>query len=421
MKKFTFVVALTGVCVGAAMAQAPRSVEIPALTNVKMVKVENTSTWKNKVSVEKPITRFDFVKENQKPIMRKPAQTSALPVPVALPASEVTDAYFKANWEPVSGVDGYMPEVYRHFKTSVDVGYCALYEDFPGTQASDQTVSGYIDRYTYRRDWALNGGKLGDQSVIFPKDAEAAALYTPFVDLSHGDGTGALYLGLNMSGTVGDSIAVVFGCYNYDTQKTETLGGAQLTVVQEGLYYYGFEGVPLDKSDSFIFSIVTFSDFGNKSDITLKKVVVVLPVKAGSDFKVLHDYHTVSSNATSAYFYTAEKDPETEGVSDTFSYGVYSFIVTADGSYIEDQSDMSNEIIVGESSAVEGIQASNDKIFVHDNLHVVLEKPATITVYNMAGVLVMSVEGVEGENEIALPAAGAYIVKAGNTVAKVMK
>ena len=82
---------------------------------------------------------------------------------------------------------------------------------------------------------------------------------------------------------------------------------------------------------------------------------------------------------------------------------------------------MSNVIVVGEESAVEGLTAGNDKIFVHGNLHVVLEKPATVDIYNMAGVRVMSVEGVEGDNEIALPASGAYIVKAGNTVAKVMK
>ena len=44
-----------------------------------------------------------------------------------------------------------------------------------------------------------------------------------------------------------------------------------------------------------------------------------------------------------------------------------------------------------------------------------------VSVYNMAGVLVASYEGVEGDNEFSLPASGVYIVKAGYTIAKVMK
>lgn len=110
-----------------------------------------------------------------------------------------------------------------------------------------------------------------------------------------------------------------------------------------------------------------------------------------------------------------------EGVTDNFFYGVFALNVNMATGQVTDASNISNLIDVDGQSGVEGVQVSNDKIFVHDNLHVVLERPATIAVYNMAGVLVMSVEGVEGENEIALPAAGAYIVKAGNTVAKVMK
>ena len=162
-----------------------------------------------------------------------------------------------------------------------------------------------------------------------------------------------------------------------------------------------------------------FTTGQNTGDVKIKSFVVLQPVTAGSDFTVLHDYRSIPG--TSASFILPERDVETAGVTDDFFYGVYAMTVDLQQQEITDVSQISNLIDVTGSSAVEGVQVSHDKIFVHDNLHVVLEKPATVNVYNMAGVLVMSVDGVEGENEIALPASGVYIVKAGNTVAKVMK
>lgn len=378
-------------------------------------KVENLSAWQEKVSDMKLVKPFDFVKENQRNLMKKPAQAAALAAPEALPATNVTDGSFMANWNTVDGVSGYMPEVYRTFKTEEEAQFLALYEDFPGLQASDATWSDYIDSYTYRWDWALDGGKLGDQSVIFPKDAELVALYTPYMDFSHGNGS--LWLGLDMNGAVGDTIAVMIAYYDYNQQSTQAVAAYMLELKEEGLSFYGFQDLDLGLSDSYVLTIITFSDFANSSDITLNEVMVLQDIEAGSEFTITHDYRT--TNGTSANFYMVERDTETPGVSDNFSYGVYSY--TALGGYIQDLSECSNLVSVTGTSAVEGVQVSNDKIFVHDNLHVVLEQPAQVDVYNMAGVLVMSVEGVEGENEIALPASGAYIVKAGNTVAKVMK
>jgi len=133
----------------------------------------------------------------------------------------------------------------------------------------------------------------------------------------------------------------------------------------------------------------------------------------------VYDYRQTAE--TSASFFTIEKDTETEGVSDEFVYGVYALNVDMNKGEILDMSDMSDMIIVGATGSVDGVKASCEKIFVHDKLHVVLDKPETVSVYNMAGVLVASYEGVEGNNEFSLPASGVYIVKAGNTIAKVMK
>ena len=103
------------------------------------------------------------------------------------------------------------------------------------------------------------------------------------------------------------------------------------------------------------------------------------------------------------------------------AYAVIALDVNMQTGNVNDNSDPSEIIFVGESSAVEGLKASREKIFIHDKLHVVLDKPETVSVYNMAGVLVASYEGGEGDNEFSLSASGVYIVKAGNTIAKVMK
>lgn len=151
----------------------------------------------------------------------------------------------------------------------------------------------------------------------------------------------------------------------------------------------------------------------------LKTFLVSRDLTAGTEFMEVYDYRRTPE--TSATFFTIEKDIETEGVVDEFAYAVIALDVNMQTGNVNDNSDPSEIIFVGESSAVEGLKASREKIFIHDKLHVVLDKPETVSVYNMAGVLVASYEGGEGDNEFSLSASGVYIVKAGNTIAKVMK
>jgi len=171
--------------------------------------------------------------------------------------------------------------------------------------------------------------------------------------------------------------------------------------------------------DALGFLIYTDPTMQNTGDVKLKTFLVSREFAAGTEFMEVYDYRQTAE--TSASFFTIEKDTETEGVSDEFVYGVYALNVDMNKGEILDMSDMSDMILVGATGSVEGVKASREKIFVHDKLHVVLDKPEMVSVYNMAGVLVASYEGVEGDNEFSLPASGVYIVKAGNTIAKVMK
>lgn len=424
MKKFTFVVAAMALCVNVGFAQTFRSMNgSNDFETISMKRVDNSNV--KKIGLNRSAREFGFSKMNQGNIAKKPAQTAILETPVALSATNVSDYYFVANWELVSGADGYIVEAYRNYETTVDTTYCALYEDFYYVTESDEylTTEGYLYN-CYRYDWYLVNAKQGDKSIIFPKttDAGTSLLETPFLDLAiEGEESGSLKLSIVAEGAVDDLLGI--GCYYYESENAQKpvesyLGELKFDATTLRVLI-NLEDIPY--REGVVFYFVTMNEFENSSDITIREIMLDQPVKAGTKFDKYYGFKSILGEYTSCPVFTMERNTGIEGVSDNFYYGVYAVSVNMATGEITDQSEMSNEIIVGESSAVEGIQASNDKIFVHDNLHVVLEKPATIAVYNMAGVLVMSVEGVEGENEIALPAAGAYIVKAGNTVAKVMK
>ena len=214
MKKFTFVVALAGVCVGMAMAQTSRVAKLDNLLNetiLKGVDIETPMLSKN-VSTLTPSAQFNFVKENQKQLMRKPAQTAALNAPEALPATDASQIGFIANWNTVEGANYYEADVYRSYKTSVDTIYYSLVEDFYFTEPSTESYVDYLWDNAYRWNWGLLGGELGDQCIILPNDVEAGAeLDTPELDLAL-DGTaetGTIILTLVMDAAVGDRVGLI--------------------------------------------------------------------------------------------------------------------------------------------------------------------------------------------------------------------
>ena len=95
-------------------------------------------------AISKPASalKFDFVKENRKHLMKKDAQIAALTAPEALPATNVSDVGFVANWNTVSGANYYSVQTYRHFTTTQDVDYISLYEDFYFAEAAPDAISG---------------------------------------------------------------------------------------------------------------------------------------------------------------------------------------------------------------------------------------------------------------------------------------
>lgn len=422
MKRFTFLVIVAALFMNVGFAQSfTPAKDAKALTHRAVGK--RTQSPLKTSGLKQSSAELGIAKENWTLPERKPAQTSALPIPVALPATNVSDVYFEANWEAVSGVDAYQVEVYRTFETTVDTTIIVLAEDFLFAESQEGEYSGYLDYYCYRADWYLMNGFVGDRSIVLPKESSEgwSQLETPYLDLNGmEDSDSTLVMNLIAKGAINDKL--ILGYYYYENDEDVypvdvTLGTLTFedTVIVANI---PLKEIPL--RPDVVFYLCTDSEmFVNSDDITIYSVVIAQPVPAGTELYRFHDYKQTDKSPVP--FFTMEKNTDAVNVTDKFEYLVYSFVLDDSGYYIADYSDPSNMIEVEVSNAVEGLKAVNEKIFVHDNLHVVLEKPTAINVYNMAGVLVVSCQGVEGDNEIALPSSGAYIVKAGNTVAKVMK
>ena len=326
MKRFTFVVALAGACVGMAMAQSPRVTKLENPLNapvLKGIEAEMPVLQKN-VTALRPAAKFDFVKENQKRMMRKPAQVAAMTAPEALPATDVSDIGFVANWNEAEGANYYEVDVYRTYQTSLDTIYNVLYEDFYLTEPS--TTGSYYNNYlwenAYRWNWGLINGQLGDQCVLLPNDVEAGSeLDTPELDLSMGgtDETGTISLTLWVEGTVGDMFGV--GYFYYDTESEDYIANSLGIIELEEASMariYTFEEMPLSQAAGFAF--YTMASMGNASDVKIKIVMVSQPVAAGSEFTTFYNFY--QTQETSSLVFTMEKGTETEGITDQFMYGV---------------------------------------------------------------------------------------------------
>ena len=227
MKKFTFCVAFAALSVSAGLARSPfvLSDAVPAESvHVSDDGISNCGGMDCQL-YRLSGRKFDFVKENRKHLMKKDAQIAALTAPEALPATNVSNVGFVANWNTVSSANYYEVDVMRIFSTTEDAEYLSLYEDFLLMQEYPSEVTGYLDGLTYRWDWYLYGGKLADRSIVFPQTSSKGQtqLQTPMMDFSGEGETETVYFSFVAEGAVGDKIGIG---YYYTDDEGEDLAFA---------------------------------------------------------------------------------------------------------------------------------------------------------------------------------------------------
>ncbi len=382
--------------------------------------------------VQRPTQQFNFLKANNA-LLKSTAATAALDAPVATEATDVKDGSFIANWEAVDGADGYYLQVVRDLKSSADAAaetmVFHLYEDCrlttPGVVAKGNDAKFLLNEGQTMRDWILYNGETvsveANGETYGAIDLKAGGmLFSPPLDYSNEAIEGSTAIFCSFTGLASDSL--YWGMYVIDGGQQQNFIVYQAELTQDMLDKYGgwpyeltFQQNPTYEQMGFFF----FAPETNQKNITIDRVYSYQNMAPGKEWNML--FAGIETTECSQFVYTLEYDDNSPGITEEFYYGVMAYTTDIFGQQITDQSDFSNIVVVGETGAIEGVVVSKDKVFVSDKLHVVLEAPAQVSVYNITGALVGSYQGVVGDNEIELPAGGVYVVKAGKTVVKVVK
>ncbi len=358
------------------------------------------------------ISAFNFLKASET-WMKAPAQTAALSAPVATPATNVQKNQFTANWNAVDGADGYAVQVGRTFETtSAKATMYQLYEPFANVKAGS-TVTGTTSLFLMNeghtfRDWTLYNGTTKDKSVELNAGGQ---LFTPVMDFS--GGSESISIGLAFRGLTGDALSVSYYYISSDEQTyVVPLGTFTLDNSGEWSKRLTYSESITDSQAGFVFQSVE----NNQGKIEIGYVDCQRTIAANQSLDEL--FAIGETTGTSLRFHTQEYDNGSAGVTEQFYYVVVAYKKVF---FDIEPSGLSNTIIVGDNSSVEGVKVNNSKIFVSDNLHVVLDAPEQVLIYNAAGSLIAAYQGVVGDNLFTLPASGVYVVKAGKTITKVLK
>lgn len=135
-------------------------------------------------------------------------KSASVSTPAVLPASEITDEGFTANWQPVPGADGYAVFVTSRQEVEQPGRYTLLYEDFNLISQGSVIEPVFIEETTSELsqymltstpDWTISqcilaGGKVG------------GVIWTPYFDV-RADG-GKYRVTLTIMGYAGQEIAV---------------------------------------------------------------------------------------------------------------------------------------------------------------------------------------------------------------------
>lgn len=326
-------------------------------------------------------------------------------VPVTKDATDITDSGFTANWEPVIGAIRYgIYTILTHTAPSDGV-YHIVNDRFDlverGTEENpypgDQDFE-YLNDYMNRADWTIAmplyvSGQLGLDNRF--GDFLPAELKSPLYDLSHDNGKVSVAMTAKAVENV-DSIILVLCDHN---------------------------GVVLDSSSSKLnkeWTEMRFELHGGVKECYLKMnltgdgIMYLDDLRLSQFLRIDESVEVACQNIvtkeTSHYFYTSDKL-----TGDAYSYRVSAYV----GGVWSDYSEPEKVIAASDISVTE--KKDDMKVYMGENLHVVLFKNAMINIYSANGVRVAVQNGECGDNVIKLNAKGLYLVEVGDKVYRVIK
>ncbi|MCM1336780.1 MAG: hypothetical protein NC187_03815 [Candidatus Amulumruptor caecigallinarius] len=329
--------------------------------NVALTAISSYANPSAKITGLDPATTYYFVaralnadgkKSDDSEAVQVIKSITSIDAPVALPASNVSDGGFTANWETVADAKGYLINVYEKQTLAQDTEASVFAEDFSGVNVgtiANIEYSGQLDDFTVVPGWETESGTKAFAAgyfVFYP--TSEGTLTTPAIDLSADDGVFTVTLS-GFTGKYGNMTATE------NTLKAELLVDGE--VVETANTYICDKSAPHDfifnftkgTSDSRVRFTYTLES-GSYDKLYVDAIDIKQMLPAGTEIKKQIATGSAAAPATSA---DIELTPES---GKTYYYSVIALAQTVTGTGAtaavgELQSKESNLIEISFSSA----------------------------------------------------------------------
>lgn len=338
---------------------------------------------------------------------------------MTVPATEIAESGFTANWESVAEAQGYIVSLYRHETLQAETNVSVYSEDFDeindGTLESTKWVSD-INRFLTVEGWDTEDVDIAAGHIVLNPFGGTASAKSPAINLSENGGAftvtfninygsfGMYYIGgsmivnlLDASGNVVETQTIVTDSNELKDYTVSFSKGAQGSRIE--MQY-------VDSEDSYASSYRIF--------INAMTVSQVLPAGSVVNTKVMN-----AETAETSYSFNVTLSQNV-----SYSYTVQAFVRTVVAGSIDDLfSEVSSPQEVALSAGVDSVIAGENAVkIVREAAGVIaveLPEAALVEVYDLAGRKLFSGICPQGHSSIAIDASGVVIVRAASAVAKI--
>ena len=328
---------------------------------------------------------------------------SDIDIPTLLPATNVTDEGFTANWNSVSGADAYGIYIKLEHNAKNDCNYILYNETFDkvdfGTieePVFSEASYDYLDEYTNKCDWGATNAVFANGMIGFYNSVEydyPGSLTSPCFDLSNIDSNSNINVSFRSTAKEGETVSITI----YDDEYN---------VVDNSDIEIKSENEIIDVNFSNINKVIFIDITTDANIIFIDDIKITSELK--KDNSIILAYKYVETEATSHYFYTPDLIK-----GDKLSYMVMAF----DNN--NNESDLSQEMNVGNPTHINN-HYNNLDVYFDGQLYVNTDKETVVSIYSIDGTLYKSIIATVGKNIISIDK-GIYIVRVDDKSIKVVK
>ena len=348
----------------------------------------------------------------------KPVQD--LDTPVATAATEVSKDEFRANWNSVDSAAYYSLTTVSEYKVPQSGTFVLDDETFDKVTSGTINAPEYnsiecsLDQYTEHPDWLgittlLANGMIGLKNY-YAMMGSYSMLYSPLYQVSTAN-PGEIKATISAQ-MVNCTNGTRLGVALVDAETGDILGnGWQFVTLSNEITSYDFD---LGTSNYYYIAI-GFSDpndtYGTTGMVFIDGVKITQEMEAGTTLSRIYRYDTAYNNS----FYVETPDsPDGEN---------FYYYVTAVSNGTDDYvySEPSNVVIVDTNTGIgNAVTADGTTITASaGQINISATEACTVSVFDMSGRTVRQFDAVEGSTSFPIEP-GAYIVKCGETVRKVL-